>query len=262
MKLSKSTVCLLALTASAGVTFANTVTLPPSQDTYTRPNHGASTSTSLEIYGAGGNDFFSYIRFDLSSLPAGATIDSATLTAYYCVPYSTAHHDTLVPSRFACYGLLDVSGNTSQTWDGATLSDGASLNIGQEYGAGTYSQLSTTDLSNNWLYNLDVGNGANVTVNVNGSAGLTSTDGDPVTLSGSDLVTFLNGQLADASQQATIISAINAENKSYYLYSSDTSTASLRPSLTISYTPVPEPTTLALIGLGALGFAAGRRRKA
>jgi rhamnogalacturonan endolyase len=249
MKLFTLFSCSFLLVATVGSTSADTLTLTPDADTYTRSGHDAGSDPLLNIYGSGADDFMAYIRFDLSSLPVGAAIDSATFTVYY-EPDSRA--DTITTGRFANFGLLDVSGNTPQDWDEATLAEG---NEGQEYGAGTYATL-TSDVTSGWLFNLDADNGANVTETIGGSAA-----GDPESLSGPDLVTFLNGQIADGGS-ATIISAIDAENGRGYGYASkDNSDSSLWPTLNITYTVVPEPSTLALFGLGLFGFVARLRRK-
>jgi len=43
--------------------------------------------------------------------------------------------------------------------------------------------------------------------------------------------------------------------------SSENSTASYRPSLDVTYTVIPEPSSLALLGLGLLGMACGWQRR-
>jgi rhamnogalacturonan endolyase len=244
--------CSFLLAATVGSALADTLTLNPDADTYTRAgyNHNGivpSTDPVLNIYGQGGNDFMAYLRFDLSALPAGATIDSATFTVYY---EAGSRADSVTTGRFANFGLLDVSGNTPQDWP----ADFDGTGIGQEYGAGTFADL-TTAVANGWLFNLDADNGANVTETIGGSAA-----GDPESLSGPDLVSFLNGQIADGGS-ATIISAINAENRGYGYASVDNSDSSLWPTLSLTYTVVPEPSSFALLGLGLFGLMARRRGK-
>ena len=249
---TKLITAILFLSATSGVVFADTLTLNPDADTYTRPGYDhngivPSTDPTLNIYGQNGNDFMAYLRFDLSALPVGATIDSATFTVYY---EAGTRSYSIVTGRFANFGLLDVSGNTPQNWP--TDFDGTG--IGQEYGTGTFADL-TTAVSNGWLFNLDADNGADVTETIGGSAA-----GDPESLSGPDLVSFLNGQIADGGS-ATIISAIDAENRGYGYASVDNSDSSLWPALTLTYTVVPEPSTLALVGLGLFGCVVRRRGK-
>jgi hypothetical protein len=64
-------------------------------------------------------DFRGYLRFDLAAIPAGATIDSATLNLFR-VP-GASRNDTIVGARFALYGLANSAGNTPQDWDEATF---------------------------------------------------------------------------------------------------------------------------------------------
>lgn len=262
MKLVTLFSCSFLLVATTGALAQVSTDLHPSADTYTRfgySHNGITPSTDpvLNIYGQGGNDFFGYLRFDLSGLPAGATIDSATFTVYY---ETASRGDTITTGRFANFGLLDVSGNTPQDWAGPSLADSSTPGVGQEYGSGTFADL-TTAVTNGWLYNLDQNSGANVTENVPSNSGGTNADGLAISLTGPDLVNFLNGQLADSGQQATIISAINAENRGYGYASVDNANSSLWPTLSITYTVVPEPTVLAFLALGLFGFVARLRRK-
>jgi len=246
MKYLKLTLLSFFVATALNSALAAQLTLNPVADTYTRSGHNAGTDPILNIYGSGSGDFMAYLRFDLSALPAGATINSADFTVYY---ESASRSDTITAGRFGNFGLLDVAGNTPQNWDELTLAEG---NTGQEYG-GTYASL-TAGVTSGWLYNLDADNGANVTETIGAS-----TAGAPQSLSGPDLVSFLNTQVADGGL-ATIISAINAENGRGYGYASkDNADSSVWPTLTINYTPVPEPSTLAFFGLALTGFFARRR---
>jgi rhamnogalacturonan endolyase len=260
MKLVTLVSCSFLLAATVGNALGDTLTLNPNADTYTRfgYNHNGitpSTDPVLNIYGQGGNDFMAYIRFDLSSLPAGATIDSATFTVYY---EPASRTDTITTGRFANFGLLDVSGNTPQNWDPASLTDSATPGVGQEYGAGNYAAL-TSAVSSGWLYNLDADNGANVSETIGGS-----TAGSAESLSGPGLAAFLNGQVADGGL-VTIISAINGgtstSQRGYGYASVNNADSALWPTLNITYTVVPEPSTMAFIGLGLLGLVARLRGK-
>jgi hypothetical protein len=64
-------------------------------------------------------DFRGYLRFDLSLLPTGATINSATLDLFQV--FAASRNDDILPERFAHYGLNNTSGNTPQNWDEATF---------------------------------------------------------------------------------------------------------------------------------------------
>ena len=247
MKLLKLILLSLCVATTLDRASAALLTLTPDADTYTRSGHNAGSDPVLNIYGSGSGDFMAYLRFALSSLPVGATIDSATFTVYY---EPASRTDTITTGRFANFGLLDVAGNTAQNWDEATLAEGSE---GQEYG-GTYASL-TAGVTSGWLFNLDADNGANVTETVN-----TGGAGTPQTLTGADLVSFLNNQIADGGL-VTFISAINAENGRGYGYASkENADMNLWPTLTINYTPVPEPSTWALFGLTLAGFIVRRRR--
>jgi hypothetical protein len=237
--LAAGTAVLLLSSAS---TKADSTVLNPDADTYTRSAHSAGSADVLDIRGFGGSDFVGYIRFDLSPLYID-TISDATFSVY---KVAGSRNDGITTGRFANFGLTNALGNTPQNWDEATLAEG---NVGAEY---TNVVGNLVDFS--VLFNLDADMGANVTETV-GDAPTAST------LTGPDLVTFLNERVDDGGL-VTMISIINASGRGYGYGSKENSDPSLWPTLSVTYTGIPEPTAAALACIGGLGlFMVLRRRR-
>src|SRR5688572_21039083 len=72
-------VVFAALTDTPNASQAATITLSSNADTYLRDATVRGGLALMDVRG-GNVDFRGYLRFDLSSIPAGSTIDSATLT--------------------------------------------------------------------------------------------------------------------------------------------------------------------------------------
>lgn len=227
----------LFLSASAMSVMADTATLTPDADTYTRSGYSAGTRTFIDVRGFGTNDFIGYLRFDLSGLNID-TVSDATLSLPVI---GGSRSDGFTADRFANFGLLNVAGNTPQNWDELTLADGG---LGAEYGGGTPATLTN-------VFNLDAERGATVTETW-GTVGSTNT------LTGADLVTFLNGQVDDGGL-TTFILCFDANGRGNGYGSKDNADSAVWPTLELTYTVVPEPSTLALVGMGITGLLVRRR---
>lgn len=260
MKKSKLSINIALLAALAGGSFptttqADTLNLNPSADTFVRfgtnQNVNFGTSAFYDIFQNGtARNYFAYVRFDLSSLPAGAVIDSATLTFTY--NGGGTRTDTLNTGRLGVYGLLDVAGNTPQNWGETTLVfSGGTQNVGSEYIAngGTSFDTTTRTISFDGVGEFVTGGGG-----VGSTAGLNTTTA---------LVDFLQDRFESVGGSfATFIvdSPTTDAGRGYALGSREA--VSGFPVLQINYTAVPEPSTFAaLAGMLGLGFAASRRRR-
>lgn len=177
-----------------------------------------------------------YFRFDLTSLPPGASIDSASLEFTKVSPNPQqspqgTHSDAdgvLNSARFAAYGLLDTAGNTSQDWDESVLCGDSS---GLEFdgaNAGNDPPLDT----------------ATRTIDLDGSS--ETVDGTTARVSGAALVSFLQSRL-DATTHPGLVTFITdiedpQNGKGYAFHSREA--ASGRPELVVFYTadiPLPDP---------------------
>lgn len=246
---------LLAATASASI--AATISLNPSADTFFRaglaPSTNFGTAAALDIFQNGtARNYFAYVKFDLSSL-SGATINSASLSFTYVS--GGTRSDTLNTGRFATYGLLEVAGNTPQTWGETTLVfSGGTENIGSEYIAANNTSFDTTTR----------------TVSFDGVAETVSGSGVGATASigtSTALVNFLQNRLASPTALAAtfiVDSPTNDAGRGYALGSREATSG--MPVLVIDYTPsaIPEPSSFAafagLVGVAAVGLR--RRRRA
>lgn len=218
--------------------------------TYNTTNYGSAGQLDSSQFGAA-IWAMSYIRFDLSSIPAGAVIDSAVFqvtkgTTANIAGFSVVRNDTITTGRFGSYGLLDVSGNTAQNWSESTLT--SSL-LGSERISGSNPQFDTSSR----------------TIDLNTATETLLSSATVVEVSGSPLVSFLQGRL-DASTNtglATIIVDFMEDSSGGargYSFASKENSASLNPpKLVINYTVVPETSAIILGALGGLGLLLRRR---
>lgn len=252
-------ICLIALMAAPFAESA-TITLSTVADTvvfhrdgtytYNTTNYGSAGQLDTSQYGAA-IWAMSYIRFDLSSIPAGAVIDSAVFqvtkgTTANIANFNVVRNDTITTGRFGSYGLLDVSGNTDQNWSETTLT---SALLGSERISGANPQFETSSR----------------TIDLNAATETLLSSSTVVEVSGSPLVSFLQGRL-DASTNtgmATIIVDYMEDASGGargYSFASKENSASLNPpNLVVNYTVVPESSATLLGGLGVLGLLFRRR---
>ncbi len=198
------------------------ISLFPVADTYTRKDSNVGGSEVVEVLDFNGNDFMTYVRFDLSALNIDQVL-SAELTFN---KVQGIRNDTINADRFEVYGLLDLAGNTPQQWNEYGLADN---DLGAEY---TNTFGDGLDLSR--VANLDAESGADVSESVDNSVA-------PQRLSGNDLVVFLNDRVDDDGF-VTFIARVDAGNVRGWGYGSrENADPNLRPTLTMQYSTIPQP---------------------
>lgn len=208
---------------------------------YNSSNYGSAEQLDTSQFGSG-IWAMSYIRFDLSAIPAGATIGSASLhlmrqATTNIAGYPVNRSDTITTGRFGSYGLLDVSGNTSQTWDEATITGDS---LGAELASGANPQIDSATRAIDFNTDTETIIGGNIY-----TAG-----GSTVDVSGPGITSFVQGRL-DATANtglATIIIDFMEDSPTAgrgFSFASRENTTSLDPpTLTVNYTSgIPVPNT-------------------
>lgn len=235
----------------AGVAGADTVSLDASNDTWIRDgvSHIANGDDAvLDVRFS----FVPYVQFDMSGLDID-TISSATLRLW---KVASARNDSLTTGRFSAYGLdSSIAGTTLQNWDElddfspTDATNGLDFrNVGVDW---ANSGNGTVEAN---LFNLNPETGASVTESLNNTTG-------EIVLTGADLIAFLNTR-ADDNGLVTFILPIQGEETSgrgWGIASKEHATEALRPQLDLEFTAVPEPGSLALVGLGSLLVLRRRR---
>jgi hypothetical protein len=241
---------LVGILAASNHVSATTLILNASEDAWmdsnqVTNNNGGDTQLNL---GTNGNNRLAVMRFDVSSLAtlSGATINSVTLNLTTPGIASSMNFSVsqLVAANFdwvegtSSFGggapgaSMSFKNNTGNvTWAGGALG-----------GFPTYQPLA-----------------ANIAYNVyTGTTGIIAANG---TFNGVLSNTLISGWLGNANlASAGIVLYSSVNNASFAFYSSETGTTSRRPTITVDYTAVPEPTSMALVGVGLMGLMAFRLR--
>ena len=220
MKKCFTLVIITLISLAGGWVWADTATLDSDADTWVREGSTSNYGDYVDMQLLGGTGRVGYIRFDLSSL-GQVEITDATLTLTK-VTGSWSRNDGMVNGRIGIVGLDNVSGNTSQSWNESSLN---ASNVGDEFVGGKSGYPIESSLSTN----LDADNGADVTESV--------TSGITFTLTGNDLVTFLQARLNDGGLATFIATLTSADTKGFWLATKENTTEEYRPVLAITYTP-------------------------
>lgn len=227
-----SLLSVAALCAASVVAQAATISINASADTYLRDATVRGALGFMDVRGAA-VDFRGYVRFDLSAIPAGATIDSATLGLFQVA--GASRNDDIVAARIATYGLNNALGNTAQNWDESTLV------IGLKGTEDVTTLTGVTDLDDNV---------AGISEVIGGVAGART-----VTLSGAPLAAFLQGRFGDGGLATFILSNDDATDRGFGFGTKENADTTKVSVLTIEYTEVPEPASLLLGACAVLGLA-------
>lgn len=182
----------------------------------------------------------SVLAYDISAIPSGATIDSVTLTLTKRNDDNTGKSEDHTITLHELDGAFVGDGPTSPSW------------VNRDNDAPTPWDTPGGDFD------------ATVLSSVVANSFLTD-DGDKFVFpSSSEFVTAVQNAFNGSGTISMLLMSADSEaddDRGLFQFWSDNQTdVDDRPLLSIDYTPVPEPASLALILFGALGLAALRRR--
>ncbi|NND44592.1 MAG: DNRLRE domain-containing protein [Xanthomonadales bacterium] len=212
---------LLGCAVTAGPGLADTATINPSYDAYATAGDTGSFSVELRVRdgsGGGANQVRSYLRFDLSSIPEGSTINSANLKLYMTEAPTKQSGGPSVPVNASQDYVLYKSTNVTWTSANDCLYDGAGV---------TCANPSAVPVSTN-LVTVATG----VTANVD------------LTWTGANLQTAVQQSLDSVADNDWISLVVSDDVASQYraLFASNETAANSDqlPRLTVDYTPPAE----------------------
>jgi hypothetical protein len=236
---------LLSVAASSAL--AEVIVLKPSQDTTILGDEVTYASGAGDLFignTAGSSIRRSLLRFDLSAIDAGMKVIDASLTVVV---------NRVAPGAFTTPATLH---RVSQSWgEGGSNPGGSGGGDLATNGEATWTLRFFGDATSAWTTP-----GASYDSDASASTVLGGTGSYSWT--GAGLVSDLNDWLANpASNFGWALIGDEANSRTARrIYSRETAEDFLRPSLQLTLAPIPEPTTYAMFGVGALILALGLRR--
>lgn len=204
----------------------------------------------------------SIVGFDLSAIPAGSTINSVTLTI------SPRHNDANSTDQAFAVNVYRLSSDafteTSVTWWRRDVTDAGTLwtTPGGDYDSTVLSSASINGKT--WANGAALAptNPASDVQVVFGSTSAWVAAAQAALDGGSALNMLLASPEIEGQDLRSIIQIASDDPITSASGSNRKTVQSQAPMLTIDYTPVPEPTSLALAGLALTAFARRRRNAA
>ncbi|MCF7863608.1 MAG: DNRLRE domain-containing protein [Kiritimatiellales bacterium] len=232
---------LIGLLAGIGSVFADQMTLKASDDSWVNGNtpaiginYGSDTSAALRYQNTSWGKNVSLYKFDLSALPANIIVTSVRMRFYTALaawPGPTNFAPVAIFQNTQDWSETNVTFATAPTYDAAPVETLDHFNI---VANPTYFTGANTITAGGWLEF----EGAGTVALVQGwAAGTIANDGVSVWGTGD----FLN------------------DGRLFRLQTKENPATSVQPGLIVTYTIIPEPATLGLIGVAAAGVLLLRR---